>query len=643
MNRFVSSILALGAGAVLAHGGSSTDIAASFVSSGAQEILDQHCVKCHGPLEHKGGLELDAIEAVLRGNRDGVVLIPGKPSASKLITVLSADADPHMPPKKQLAETEIARLRQWVASLTAEQVARLNGKAGETPAGHTLDPRKIPVEPTAAIDTLLAAGWRQRKVRPTPLCDDATFVRRIHLDLAGRIPTPEEAEAFVRDADRSKRSKLADKLLAGDEYARRFREVWDAILLGRHSGRREQRRQENGWFSFLEDAFSKNRPWNEVVRDIILARPSAPENKGAIWFLYERRNEHQQIAEAIAPVIYGTRIDCAQCHDHPLSREIKQAHYWGLVAAFNRSKNVEEGTPAVGETAIGGFINFTNLKKQSQPALLSFLNGASIAENRPAPDAKEEDVPEGYIDPSAKVKVPKVSRRELLARAVTENNPLLARAFVNYTWELLLGRGIVHPVDEINSKHPASHPELLEWLAKDFSAHHYDVRRLVRAIVLSRGYQLSLDLRPKPAEPEAFAAALEKPLLAETMARSVRIASGRSPEDPALRKVFVESFTDVLPRVNRTTIQQSMLLANNESFAALFKMEAGSSSERLGQLPKAEDQVREAFRLTLNRKPDRQELEAGVSFLKAANSSSTNRIGDLLWALTAGPEFLTNH
>ena len=110
-------------------------------------------------------------------------------------------------------------------------------------------------------------------------------------------------------------------------------------------GRREERRRENGWFAFLESAFKQNRPWNEVVRAMITARPEKPEDKGALWFLYERRNEHQQIAEAVAPVIYGTKIDCAQCHDHPLAREIKQGHYWGLVAAFNRSKNVEKGAP----------------------------------------------------------------------------------------------------------------------------------------------------------------------------------------------------------------------------------------------------------------------------------------------------------
>jgi hypothetical protein len=338
-------------------------------------------------------------------------------------------------------------------------------------------------------------------------------------------------------------------------------------------------------------------------------------------------------------------VDCAQCHDHPLAREIKQAHYWGLVTAFNRSKNVDGGTPAVGESARGGFVNFTNLKKESQPATMCLLVGRTIEETRPAPDTKSEDKPEDYVDAKARVKVPKFSRRVELAKAVTEDNPLLARSFVNYTWAILLGRGIVHPVDEMNSKHPASQPELLEWLAKDFAAHNYDTRRLVRAITLSRAYQLSAwtDSKVKAPAPETFAAALEKPLTAETMARSARIASGRSADDASLRQAFVEAFPDILPRSPRATIQQSLLLANNESLAGLFVAEAGTAAERLAKMPKAPDRVREAFSLALGRLPDKSELAEGTKFLEAKPKDSGAAVGELLWALVTGPEFLTNH
>ena len=607
------------------------DDANALWAGGVQALLDRHCVKCHGPLEKKNGLELDTVEAVLKGNEDGAIVVPGKPDESRLFTAFAPDADPHMPPKKQLSEHEIAQVRTWIAALGENAPA----KAAARPT--------IPLaatEPIAAIDHFLSAEWQARGVAPAPVCDDRVFIRRDFLDLAGRIPTRKEASAFLADPSAEKRATLVDRLLASDEYARTFREIWDALLMGRHTGRREKRRQENGWFDFLEGAFEQDRPWDEVVRLMISARPEEPEDKGAAWFLFERKNEFQQMAEAVAPVIYGTRVDCAQCHDHPLAREIKQGHYWGLVAAFNRSKNIEKGAPSVGESAVGGFVNFTNLKKESQPAVMAMLTGRTIEEARPASDAKTEDSPEGYVDPAAAVKVPKFSRRAALAEAATIGNPLLSRAFVNHTWAILMGRGIVHPVDEMNSKNPPSHPELLDWLAADFAAHDFQPRRLIRAIVLSRSYQLA---GANGAAPSAFATFTEKPLTAEMIARSARIASGRAPDDTELRQTFVETFPDVLPRVPRTTIQQAMLLANSEKFSALYAPEPGAAAEQLAALATLEERVREAFHLALTREPDADEIAQGAAFLKAREDKPAQAAGQLLWALVAGPEFLTNH
>src|SRR5262249_47962417 len=160
-----------------------------------------------------------------------------------------------MPPKKQLSPQEIASLRTWIAELKSSSTSQ--GEASR----RRIDARKIPFETTAAIDFLLAADWKSRGIRPAALCDDQTFVRRLYLDLAGRIPTREEAERFLRDSKPQKRARLVEQLLASDDYPRTFREVWDVLLMGRHSGRREQQRRDNGWNSFLEDAFRNNRPW----------------------------------------------------------------------------------------------------------------------------------------------------------------------------------------------------------------------------------------------------------------------------------------------------------------------------------------------------------------------------------------------
>jgi hypothetical protein len=491
----------------------------------------------------------------------------------------------------------------------------------------------VPAEPSAAIDHFLAAAWKSRGITAAPLCDDRAFLRRVMLDLVGRIPTPEETLAFLLDAAPDKRAALVNRLLVSDEAAQQFRELWDSLLMGRRSGRREERRREGGWFAFLERAFRDDRPWNEVVQAIITARPTKPEDAGAIWFLYERRNDYQQIAEAIAPVIYGARIDCAQCHDHPLASEIKQEHYWGLVAAFNRSKNTDRGPPAVQESATGGFINFTNLKKESQPAAMIMLTGSKIEEPRPDSD---EDKPERYVDPSAAVRIPKFSRRAVFADAATSSNPLLARTMVNTTWALLLGRGFVNPPDEMNSRHAASHPELLDWLSADFAAHQYSVRRLTRAIVLSRAYQHARSTNT-PLPSDAFAAALERPLTAESIARSIEIACGIKTDD-AFRQALIERFPDPPIRPARATIQQTMFLANSDQMAALFAAKADSAVSASSDA----DRVRAAFRRALIRDPDAEELAHGVAFLSAHDHAATT-MGQLLWALVSGPEFLTNH
>ena len=599
--------------------------AKSLWSGKVQPLLDVNCTKCHGLNEKKGGLQLDNPEAIFKGGNQGAVVMPGKPEKSRLFQYLAAESDPHMPPKKQLSEEQREVVREWIAALDDKPA-----KVAKVLAA----PRKFE-SVTKGIDVLMAERWKEKKITPAAAADDRTWVRRVYLDLAGRIPTAEELEGFLRGRFKSKRADLVDQLLLSEDYVVHMREVWDVMLMGRTKRNNgEDRRKDNGWWAYLENSFRTNRPWNETVRDILVARQDRPASKGSSWFLYERRNEHQQIAEAVSPIVYGTRIDCAQCHDHPLAREIKQAHYWGLVAAFNRSKNVDRGGNDVGESAVGGFVNFTNLKKESQPAVMAMLTGQTIEEKRPDGE-KEADSDENYVDPKAKVKVPKFSRRAAFAEAATKNNPLLARAFVNRTWALLLGRGIVHPADEINARNAPSHPELLEWLAQDFMAHNYDVRRLVRGIALSRAY----GLKASKASPQEFAGALERPLSAEQLARSWRIAAGLSAEDNALRRKLISVMPDILPKEYNATYQQALFLSGAPSFADVLKSSDGTVA-KLGKISKTDARARDAFLAVYGRGPDAEELRATKEFLDERSEKPAEASRDLLWALMTSAEFL---
>jgi hypothetical protein len=607
-----------------AHSACGADAAALW-SSKVQPIIDANCVKCHGLIQQKSGLELDTPDAVMKGGHEGAVVVPGKPQKSRLYLYLASDSDPHMPPKKQLTDAQREAVREWIAAMAFSKANSGN---------KTKAPRRFD-SVTQAIDAFMVESWKQNRVKPAAPADDRTWCRRVYLDLAGRIPARTEQDEFLRSRSNAKRSALVDLLLLSDDYVVRMRELWDVILMGRpRRENQEDRRKQNGWWSFLENAFRTNRPWNETVRDFLVARPDKPESNGASWFLYERRNDHQAIAQAVAPVAYGTRIDCAQCHDHPLAREIKQAHYWGLVAAFNRSKNVEGGN-AVAESAVGGFVNFTNLKKESQPAVLALLTGRTIEEVRPTGDEKDSD--DNYVDPKAKPRVPKISRREAFADAVTRDNPLLARAFVNRMWAVLLGRGIVHPADEINARNAPSHPELLEWLSQDLAAHQYDIRRLVRGIVLSRVYALSRS----GAAPERFAGALERPLSAEQLARSWRIAAGLAAEDNPLRRAVIKAIPEVFPKEYTATFQQAQFLSCSPGLMELLKPAPETTVARLAAIPQSNLTVREAFRVAYGRAPDSEETRQTEAFLDTRSDKPAEAVRDLLWALMTSAEFLT--
>jgi mono/diheme cytochrome c family protein len=595
-------------------------------SAKVQPLFDVQCSKCHGLLEQKSGLELDTPEAVLKGGDEGKVIVPGKPEESRLFQYLDPKSDPHMPPKKQLGNADIATVREWILAMS---------KTPENPTAKRATPRQYSTI-TEAVDGYVAEGWTKRGVKAAEPLDDRAWCRRIYLDLAGRIPIRAELESFLDAESKAKREELVDRLIASDEYAIHMRELWDVYLMGRVKRENQlERRGKSGWWAFLEYSFRENRPWNETVREFLVARPTKGDLKGAYWFLFERRDQHQAIAEAVAPVVYGTQVNCAQCHDHPLAREIKQAHYWGLVAAFNRSKNVRE--EGVGESAVGGNINFTNLKKESQPAVITLLNGKTLPEPEIAGDKKEEDADDKYVDAKAKVRVPKFSRRETFADAVTQDNPLLARAFVNRMWAVFMGRGLVHPADQMNARNAPSHPELLEWLAEDFAKSGYDVKRLLRGLVLSRVYGLGRGDAP----PESFASAIERPLTAEQLAASWRVASGLAKEDEKLQRAVVIAIPEVLPKEYNATFQQAQFLENAPALAELLKPAPGNTAERIEKLETDRERVAETFIAVLGRSPDAEEASAAEEFLKERGDKKSAAVRDLLWALMTSAEFLT--
>ncbi len=621
----------------------------------AQGVLHQHCTKCHGGVKHKGGLDLRAVETILRGGDAGPAVIAGDPDASLLVAVLDPDSDTRMPPKgKPLTKVEKERIRDWIESLSAVvKTERLD----------------VPSEMSAvtAIDFFIAKRWAEQSVQPSMPVNDAEFLRRTSLILLGRIPTPSERRAFLAETRSSKRSALVEQLLGHPEFARHFAEVFDAIFLGRRhglTGRARALKRGDDWHRYWHRVFQQNRPWNVVAREL-LGSTRGEDAEGAQWYLAAHRDDHEALVRSLAPTLLGKQIACAQCHNHPLVPEIEQRHYWGLVAFFTRSFNVE--TPQglrVGERAVGGDLKFSTLEGGSHPATLAFFSGdvseptetlsdtpelyhvpPSAAyfdnlEKRPDNDAKKKRKDTVKMDAAP---VPQFSRREAFAEVAIEAYPDFAKAMVNRLWAMVFGRGLVHPVDHLDSVHPPSHPELLEWLGDHFAASGYDVHAFVRTLMATKAYALSsLPAGGKRPPAESFACWLVTPMGAETLYRSMLVAGGRVPDaqgrfegmdDERFRHAFARVYPDLFPEIYSPQVGEGLFFSNNAMLEEIIVPAGGRGSST--------DTVEAAFQQVHGRSPDTEEREAAEAFLGSSEELSRQRA--LLWALITSAEFRFIH
>ena len=620
-----------------------------------QPILVEKCQKCHGGAKSEAGLDLRSIGSLLKGSEDGPVVVAGQPDQSRLIEVIQPGADPVMPPMSAgLSEDERLLFHQWISKLDPENHAESKAWGATEngqPAALTLPPAEMP--PHLVIDFLLARRQAQQGWTPNQTCDDPTFVRRIFLDLAGRIPTPSEVKAFADETRSDKRNVLIQTIVNSADYADTFARHFDTVLMGRTGQGNFNQRKQQGWIDYLRTAFSDNRPWNETLREIALARPESKARQAATWFLYERKDNHQAIAEAISSSIFGVQIQCAQCHDHPLAPEIKQAHYWGLVAFFARGKNQSTPLgPRIAESGIGKYDQFTNIQGESFPNLLTYLDVEAIADARPEDPKKETDNDELYRaaqpvdgDTNGLPRVPVFSRRATFVEQVLTDHPRTATAMVNRLWALMMGRGLVHPVDKIDSVHPSEHPELLAWLARDFRENGYDVRRILTAIAMSSAYQLQTGKSDETLPPASFAFAIEKPLTAEVLGRSLAVGLYGAADTSRIGVEFdlIDVFPEVLPEDSITTLKQTLYLSNNPEFNACFGPHEGSLTSELIDTENPEQIVKTLFERLVNRSPSDEEYAVTIGFLKSRADRRETAVVQLTWALATSAEFRFNH
>jgi hypothetical protein len=508
------------------------------------------------------------------------------------------------------------------------------------------------------VDALIAAGYGDAAGQVAPPASDAEFLRRVTLDLNGTLPTANEVRAFLADGSADRRELLIDRLLSRPAYARRMAQHVDVMLMER---RKDAKVARDAWEAFLRTSFEQNKPYDQLVRDILSADGSDAKNRGPAKFYLDRNFESSVVARDVGRLFLGRDLRCAQCHDHPLVDDYKQEQFYGLLAFLNRSylfPNEMAAMPVVADKAEGEvtFVSvFDKAKKQH-------MTGPRVPGRPPVAEPKVEKDKEYKVKPAANVRpVPTYSRREQLAAAVTDpQNRAFARTAVNRLWALMFGRGLVHPPDMDHPGNPPSHPELLDLLTDEFVAHKFDVKWLLRELALTQTYQRSSEVTGD-VPPERYASMPLKPLAPEPLAFAVLQATGQADaERHALGKGVADAAVDarLAPRVaairgvftgrsgepedsSEATLSQALFVKHGATLRGDIAARPGDLLDRVTKLGD-DDAAEEMFVSVLSRLPTADERRDVAEALKGA-ANRPAALTEVIWALVASTEFRFNH
>jgi hypothetical protein len=451
-------------------------------------ILQKNCYRCHGEKD-KGGLKLTSRVAALRGGDSEIPsIVPGKPEASEMIVRLRSDDDSLvMPPSGEpLGQAQITKIEAWI--------------------------RDGAVWPVAAV----APG----KLAKSALTSDAAFLRRISLDLIGLPPTAAEARAFLADTAPDKRKHLIDRLLADARGAEHQMGDWLDLLAENPTLINASLNSTGPFRWFLLDALRDGKGLDRIVTELMMMRGDVGRG-GSVGFGLAGENDAPFAAKGhiVASAFLGIELRCARCHDSPY-HSTTQRDLYSLAAMLSR-KTVT--VPSTSRVPAGFF------EKKGRESLIK----VTLKPDEPVTPEWPFAAATGAVDGSRIERLmddPKDTRERFAALVTAPENRRFARVFVNRTWKRLMGAGFVEPAHDWEGR-DASHPELLDWLAADFVAHDYDLRRLLRLITTSTAYQrepTTENLAVLPANERSFSAPGRRRLTAEEIVDSLHAAAGRA-------------------------------------------------------------------------------------------------------------------
>jgi hypothetical protein len=508
-----------------------------------------------------------------------------------------------------------------------------------------------PVE--AVVDHYVDALLKQDGITPAAQADDATLIRRLTLDLVGRIPTSAEADDYVQSTDSNKRAKLIDRLMASPGFVRFQAAQFDAMLNSTTPGGEARR---GSLREYLRTALKDGKSWDTIFRELIL--PEDTKKGGAAEYLRARVRDLDRVTNDVSIAFFGVNVSCAQCHDHPLVADWKQDHFYGMKSFFAR-------TYAAGDQLAerpAGLIKFKPTRGPERQAKLMFLTGAVVKSDTVRELTKEEQKAEKRIAEDAKKSKtappkPAFSARANLVELALKpgQSQFFARAIVNRIWHRFLGYGLVNPLDQMHSENPPSHPELMAWLARDTTSHGYDLRRLMRGIVMSKTYSRSsrYSSEDQPVG-KYFAVAQLKPMTPMQLATSLRIAA----TDPAAwAKLKPDEFEKRIEGLENSArgfasqiaqptddfqigVGEALLFSNGDRVAREILTDGGGTL--LGRAKTMKDPkaaVALLVKTAYTRPATGAELTALTEYVRRRHDRAASAYRQVLWALLTAAEF----
>ncbi len=506
-------------------------------------------------------------------------------------------------------------------------------------------------KPRNYIDEQVFTKLKAMGMPPSDACDDATFIRRVSIDIAGHIPTLEETRKFLTDTDPLKRDKLIDALLASSEYADYFANKWSALLRNKRT-KPADAPGNFAFYSWIRESLRTNKPFNQFAGEILGAAGEIVENPPVAW--YRQVKEPQQQLEDTAQLFLGTRLQCAQCHHHPFEKW-SQNDYYSFSAFFSQVSH--KGGDAKGPEVIFHKRGLaTAVNKKTKLAVKPAALGSGPLEIAPDDD-------------------PRLALADWMS---SKENTFFARTLVNRYWKHFFNRGIVEPEDDMRETNPPSNPELLDALARRFVENGYDLKPLIKDITQSRTYQLSaVPDNYNKADRQNFSRYYAKRLSAEVLYDAVNQVT-RTPSNfaglPAgtlaislpdnsfnagsyFLTVFGRPDSSSACECERTqeaSLAQALHLLNAKDIQEKLANDSGAAAQLAADKRSDEDKLRELYLVAYAREPDANELALAKSHLekprKAADgqpldAAKSKRQGyeDILWAMLNTKEFLFNH